>query len=915
MALEPCTSPWTSDGDHGSDSCPRRHETYAAALARFVDRTPTPWTLLPAKSKRFRPVLCVDPSTTLSSSKPQYCALLPIPARKLISHRLVGESGSSPLAYIRGLCRARCLDGSDAAEALQGAWAPDRRQSADVVWMGSGHPAEDCGSGPFYSLVARGEAHQVDRVIEAVAFLMDSSNAMSHTERVASIADHFQRLRDGRAQYSHDLLDLRRPRPQRPRQQDAAASSAAQPVAAGTASSAAPPVATDSFCLYALNDSCSRYQCQLPTAHVGYRELFLRHLDRSRKSSSALKARYCSAGELFHPRLFAESESADSWVALLPMPGLLVSSLLGTWAHQRGILTICMEKACRQSSDSMPAIDVVAEARGLMSNTTWSEVTVRGRASEVDAVLSAVFFIIVNASAWKRELASLSERATHVQSHVTAFKRRRAELTSPLAAGEFLSLRTSNTSPAAAPAVSTSAGAAQPCMAAMHPDGCRQPRCTYSHAPYVDLFVAHCDRQPTTPSQLPSTTRLFHPVLATVPHSFPLLYVVSFPFPRILKVVERSTPSSSSSSVVAALKVLTNANVELGQLRGNSWRAHHTDDVAEDWLALRAQGTKEQIDTLMEWVFWHMERGVHIADDRDRADGIRQHLPAFRHQRSETVLGADDFFSLVARGAPAFPSAPPLTTSPFSSAQPRAPASPPLAVPESRSPEPPANSWTSTSSSSGPSSAASAVSSASGASFSPAAALVAQSLSPYLSLWHDAGRSVTISSALHVPDLTPLPVAYLRCLPSTTFACFSIAAVPAVREQFALEVMAGAMRVSAIEDTFGVAVFVPRVPSGPSNTAAAAAAGAAAAAQQPWLSVTVWKDHTGGGGDSEDVARCRLQVEDALRALMARHDAMVSALKLATAPIPTASAPAGAKRPGGPSSEAPEGKRAKMKEL
>ena len=911
MTLEPCTSPWTSDRGHDPAYCLRRHETYAAALARLLDRTPTPWTELPAKNERFRPVLCVDPSAG-SSSTPAYCALLPIPARKSTAFRIVGMSDSSPLAYIRGLCRARCSDGSDAAEGSNDARASDHWQSADVMWMGSEQLAEDCGSGPFWSLIARGEAHQVDRVIEAIVFLMDAiKGPLSSAERVASIADHFQRLRDGRTQYSHDLLDLRQPRPERPPQPNAACS-AAQPVAVATASSLANPAAaeegritTDSFCLYALNDSCIRSQCWRPGVHLTYRDLFLRYLDRSR-TSDALKARFGCAREPFHPRLFAESESADRWVAVLPMPGVLVTSLLGKYANQRGVLTMCMERLCRQSPDSALAIDVVEAERSAMKPSVWTDVTVRGRASEVDAVLSTMFFIIVNATPWKHQLASMPERDALDRSHIAAFKRRRAELTSPLVTGEFLSLRTSDGSETAAPTVSTGAGSAQPCMAAMHPDGCRQPLCPYSHAPYIDLFVAHCNRQPTTTSQLPSTTRLFQPVLSTVPHSSPLRYLVSFPFPRIYKVVERTLPSSPSAA--AALKALTNAHVELGQLHG-TWRSYHTGDVPEGWLALRAQGSKEQIDTLMEWVLWHLERGAHIDDDQARGDGLRQHLAVFRHQRSEAVVGAEDFFSLISRQAPAFSAAHPVTNSPSSSARLRAPASPPAACPRSRSPEPPASSSTSTTPSSSPSSSAPAASPFPVAPTPP----VALSLSPYLSVWHDAGRAVSISSALHVPDLTLLPVAYLRCLPSTTFACFSIAAVPAVREQFALEMMAGAMRVSAIEDTFGVAVFVPRVPSGPSNTAAAAAAGAAAAAQQPWLSVTVWKDHTGGGGDSEDVARCRLQVEDALRALMARHDAMVSALKLATAPIPTASAPAGAKRPGGPSSEAPapEGKRTK----
>ena len=513
----------------------------------------------------------------------------------------------------------------------------------------------------------------------------------------------------------------------------------------------------------------------------------------------------------------------------------------------------------------------------------------RGRASEVDAVLSAVFFIVVNAAVWKRQRASLHERETRVKDHIVAFEQRRAELTAPLAAGEFLSLRSSDRSSPAAPALITSAGTAQPCMAAMHPDGCRQALCTYSHAPYVDLFVAHCDRKPVGVLQLPSTTRFFQLVLATTPYSSPFRYVVSFPLPRIRKVVERAIPSSPSAN--AALKALTNAQVELGQLHGD-WRAHHTGDVPEDWLSLRAQGSKEQIDTLMEWVLWHLERGVHMDDDRDRAESFRQHLPIFRHQRSEAVVGAEDFFSLISRGAPAFPTAPLLATSPSSSTRSRAPSPPPVAIPQFRWHEASSSSSTSTSPSRESSSSAPAASS------SPAAALVAQSLSSYLPVWHDAGRAVTIDSALRVPDLTPAPMAYLRCLPSTTFACFSIAAVPAVREQFALEAMAGAMRVSVVEATFGVSVFVPRIPS------------TAAAAQQPWLSVTVWKDHSGGDTDSEGAARCQQQVENALHALVARHDAMVSALKLASLP----SAPRRAKRAGSPG-QVPEAKRLRAEEL
>ena len=916
MALEPCTLAWVNDRSHNPASCAGSHETYAAALARLVDRTPTPWTQLSPKTTRFRPVLCVDPFAG-SSSTPQYCALLPIPARNSVAHRIVGVKGQSPLAYIRALCRARCSDGSDAAEGSLDARGPDHWQSADVVWRGSGRSTEDCGTGPFWSLIARGEAHQVDRVIEAVAFLMDGIYAtMTPMERVALIVDHFQRLRDGRAQHSHDLLGLRRPRSARPPQPDAApfvaqpiatavTASSACPVAAATASSAAPPVAADegrvamdSFCVHALNDSCSRSLCRRPGAHFSYRELFLRHLDRSRTTSDVLKARFCSDGESFHPRLFAESELANRWVAVLPMPGLLVTSLLGKNANQMGNLHMSMEKACRQSPDSTLAIDVVTAERAAMEHTTWTHITVRGRASEVDAALSAVFFMVGNAAAWKRQLASFFERKALIQSHVAAFTQRRAELRPLLTSGEFLSLRTSDTSPAASPTTIAGAVTAQPCMGNMQPDGCRQPQCPYSHAPYVDVFVTHCSQQLARPVHFPSFTSHFQPVLATVPHSSPLRYVVSFPLPRILEVVERTIPSSSAA---AALKALTNVDVVLGELHGE-WRAHQPGDVPEDWLALRAQGTKELIDPLMEWVFWHMERGVHVDNDQDREESFREHLLTVRHQKAQCMMGADDFFSLSSRGAPAFPAAPPLTTPP-SAGHPRVETPPPVPVPESQSPDSPSSSPTSTWPSRGPSSFGSAA--------APVAAL-AQSLSPYPSVWYDAGRVLTINKALHVPDVTLLPVAYLRCLPTTTFACFfSIAAVEAVREhfQFALEGMNGAMGVSAIEDTFSVSVYVPRILGIPSS----------GDAQQQWLSVTVWKNH-GGGADGEDAARCLLQVVDALRALVARHDAMVKTLKLATLPIPTepattARAPGTAKRAGGPSSEEPEGKRARTKEL
>ena len=150
------------------------------------------------------------------------------------------------------------------------------------------------------------------------------------------------------------------------------------------------------------------------------------------------------------------------------------------------------------------------------------------------------------------------------------------------------------------------------------------------------------------------------------------------------------------------------------------------------------------------------------------------------------------------------------------------------------------------------------------------------STAPDLLGWEQQGRALRFQQASDVPSFSALPLAFLCCLPRSTFACLPIPADAAVRQRFACVAVdeLQLLRVREVEALLGVSVHIPAVPAlrllqQPRGNEGGGAAG--------WLHVLVCREHEEVAGEvgAALAVRHREAVEEAVRELLARLRAVM----------------------------------------
>ena len=130
-----------------------------------------------------------------------------------------------------------------------------------------------------------------------------------------------------------------------------------------------------------------------------------------------------------------------------------------------------------------------------------------------------------------------------------------------------------------------------------------------------------------------------------------------------------------------------------------------------------------------------------------------------------------------------------------------------------------------------------------------------------------------------MPSFSALPLAFLCCLPRSTFACLPIPADAAVRQRFACVAVdeLQLLRVREVEALLGVSVHIPAVPALPPLQQPRGNEGGGAAG---WLHVLVCREHEEVAGEvgAALAVRHREAVEEAVRELLARLRAVMQQL-------------------------------------
>jgi hypothetical protein len=716
----------------------------------------------------------------------------------------------------------------------------------------------------WINFICEAEARHLDPLISALFFLIDTVKLRWSADKVVDeLRLHVERFQRRRGESSVEFLSLSLvsmpPSPALPvvveEREDSRAEAEvrrADPLVLPLPSSPLPPASHPNPCVdHWTYSGCRARVC--PFTHQSYPITFLHHLERSNRLAWWCVPMHSTS---FHPLLGLEyfrsssSSSPSSLIVSLPVP-IVWTRPGGAIVGPKGQIIRHVQSLCGVSS---PHSFFYCD-RGSKPAHRWSVFKARGSVAQIDSLIQALFFIIEH----QHEGWSTDRAITELTAHVRAFQERRRRESNQ---DQFLSLRLVGASEADCSASSSSfASSARPiplipnspllsssrpvpCMTNMG-EVCPFGGCPYSHLPYVDLFVLCLDTHLTSPNpaDIPNCTPTFHPILALVPSSSPPRYVVSFPLPRLPHTVAGLI--GRGGSVIATLYRIAGV-LRLSRLNRVEDK-YEPGDEPIDWLTMSTVGEMEEVDVMMEGVLWLLEVGVHI-DEMGREQGLEDHLHRFRRGRREALLmDGGEFYSLTSRQAPPLPaSLPPSAASPLSSSSSAPFVSSSVSVEADSAPRAEKRSVDDLSSSG--------------------------SIQTDLSSWYEEGRTVEYESAVLVPDFSSSCQRYIRSLPHTTFACLSIPADVKVREVMSTEPMDGVMKVSQIEDEHRVSVFVPAMKEEEMQDSD----GGDHDDADQWLNVTVWKDSEEG---SVDGGREMEMVEDAVRSLLARYEAVMRLVK------------------------------------
>ena len=619
QADEPCIKHWTDRGCRAQreGACPLSHVSYPDAFAQHLDESPVEWSKLPDSASRFQVFLCRE-----STSAFHYAVLLPIPAAKRWRGLIIGHGGAH-FHCMRELCELRdhkCL------------WfnaSPERHEAADG----------------YVTLKGRGLAWQLDSLMECVFFLMSCcARSWSSEETVGRLRAHIIVFQERRGKQSPKFLSLRSLTP--------------PPLIGGHLEEARPAP-----CYHHMIGTCSHDFC--PLAHLPYRTSFAQLMDETPIQWKDIPAH----GAAFHPVLCAEKDSVDSQHAVLvvfPVPSLLCGAIMGDGGlYMDGI---------RQLTGMRSVQCLWLENLRERSEKTdlWIYLRGRGTKEQVDCLMECVFFTAELAIHWRVKNTSTVGRVRVLEEHVESWRQRRSDAVASSNAN-FFSLQSAvsyapPSTPIAdalsesrmdSPSPSTAAdNSFRPCMQNLDPRGCASVDCPYSHLSYGELFVTLLDTRPVYLDNIPNLSPSFHPILASLtrpsrglPSSAPR-YVVSFPLPRIPFVIS-CIVGNRGCVLNGCLRKISRVERLHGEYR--VFPRYGVGEEPSDWLNMKAEGEKQQVDVLLKGVLWIVEKGLHLRDSQEIMEKLSEHLHAFTQSLGKESVRADEFLSLSSRGAPSVP--------------------------------------------------------------------------------------------------------------------------------------------------------------------------------------------------------------------------------------------------------------------
>ena len=390
---------------------------------------------------------------------------------------------------------------------------------------------------------------------------------------------------------------------------------------------------------------------QCPHIHRPYPSAFMQALDQSPSAWQHLPAE----SDAFRPLLGVESASPSLspssspsnsspvvWLVALPIPcqSVWTGAVIGRGgAHIHSLRHLTGLQGKEQLRFDQTAV---------REDSRWLYMRGRGEAWQVDCLIEALFLLTTNPSlTWSSE--DCEQRLTQ---HIEGFLNRRGKQSPELQS--LLSLHARGVP--ASPPPST----VMVCMAQLDRRRCPSPTCPYSHLPYARLFAELCDTRVIALASIPDITPLFHPILAPSPtlSPRPARYVVSLPIPRIPFLL--SFIIGSRGSTIRCL--LQGTGLQSIVFWPKRCQPFELGDEPVDWLTLRAEGQRPQVDSLMEGVFWLLDKGRHLMDEQTRVDALRQHLQSFHHRSAHDQ--PHTFHSLTSRGVSSPSAAPHLTPQP-----------------------------------------------------------------------------------------------------------------------------------------------------------------------------------------------------------------------------------------------------------
>ena len=429
-------------------------------------------------------------------------------------------------------------------------------------------------------------------------------------------------------------------------------------------------------CWYFAAGGCSRPSC--PFSHRSYCDLIVDYsARRAVKDDDRTRALWSRRDRFQH--YFGET-SPDRWTAVMPVP--LIYNAWIAFHHPLFLpaITAVMRRAS-EATDTEPSATVLLADKNYQR--LWGSVVLQGRREQVERGEEA--FIALMEQGYYRsgdtrllhymQPQTAQQWQSHEPSAATSPARSNSAGTeqsstessagsvSPAAvtteaAAVLSSSDESQPEPSFVPVASSSSRAA-PCVQHLTRGICARPECPLLHEPYSVLFARAADTSPTSKParKLGTVSRSFKPKLAPLTLSEPHRnYVVSLPLPCI--------PAYNSPLIgqrASHCRFITNycslAYCRFGQALPT--KAERTEltrraEAGYGWLAVNGEGTAQNVDRLLECMFWLVDR---VRIDRwlnsdETIEQLQRHMNEWEKARFKTELSEGEFFAFKSRAIP-----------------------------------------------------------------------------------------------------------------------------------------------------------------------------------------------------------------------------------------------------------------------